>query len=788
MRFLIGTRGSKLAVAQAEYVRFRLQRAWPQHEFAIRTISTKGDKITDKPLRELGRDIFVREIEQELLDGTIHIAVHSMKDMPAEPAPGLVFAPCMEREDARDALILREASSLEELPKGAVIGTGSVRRRAQLLRLRPDLRIRDIRGNVDTRLRKLCDREENLDGIVLAAAGLHRLGMRDKITQYLSFEQMLPSAAQGTLGVEICENRKEIMTLFKPLRDEKNDIATSVERDFLRLGGGSCHMPCAALCEEISGGYRLRAMTGAPDGSRLFYADVQGANAGELAKKALRQIRESEGEDRRGTVYLVGAGPGDIGLLTVRSAELLRQAECVLYDSLVSPDLLSLTSVECEKICVGKRNRSHTLEQEEILELMLKKAEEYTCVVRLKGGDPYVFGRGGEEAAFLRAHGISCRVVPGVTSAVAAPSCAGIPVTHRGVAGGFRVVTAHDEKGLAAMDLASMAGGKETCLFLMGLGMLENIVEGLLKHGMSGQTKAAVVSGASTERQRVCAGALADIAGLARAERMEGPAVIVVGDVVGLREELPLWECTGKERGRAILLPTIGDGGNALVRRLGEKGIGVEKYVVGEIAYVESPVTREELAGLDWLAFTSKHGVRGFMEQLLLAGLDSRALSRIRLASVGEKTSEALREYGLRADLTASAPDVKTLFAELAAIGKDSQICYVRGGEAAPAPKAGEGNGRWCERVVYENREAWEEPGIDFDQYDTAVFTCASSARRLTGRLPGKIPDKWQKNGVFSIGKSCTRELKQLGYRTVKEAETASYEALCEKICRDGPV
>ena len=184
MNVIIGTRGSKLALAQAEYVKNRLQKHYPQNSYELKIISTKGDREQKKALDQIGdKGLFVREIEQELLDGTISLAVHSMKDMPAEQPSGLVFAHAWKREDPRDVLILREAVSLEELPQHAVIGTGSRRRAFQLLQLRKDLRITGIRGNVDTRIKKM--QEEQLGGIVLAAAGLHRLGRTSLITQYL---------------------------------------------------------------------------------------------------------------------------------------------------------------------------------------------------------------------------------------------------------------------------------------------------------------------------------------------------------------------------------------------------------------------------------------------------------------------------------------------------------------------------------------------------------------------------------------------------------------------------
>lgn len=792
MQYVIGTRGSKLAVAQAEYVREKLQAVWPEDEFTIRVISTKGDRILDKPLQEVGgKGIFVREIEQALLTGEIHIAVHSMKDMPVMPERGLMYAPYMKREDPRDVLILRTAASLEELPEGAVIGTGSIRRKVQLLRMRPDLKIVGIRGNVDTRINKLFS--EKMDGIVLAAAGLHRLGQRDKITQYLSFEQMLPSPAQGTLGLEICEGAEDIKRILQPLKDTESHISTSVEREFLRLSGGDCHMPIAAACERITGGYRLRAMMGNADGSSLSFADVQGECAEELAGMAIRQLSLSrqlslQQDKKKGTVYLVGAGPGDPSLITVRGMEILKQADCVIYDRLLSTDLLSYTSVECEKICVGKSSRVHTMEQDEIQKLLIRKAGQYSCVVRLKGGDPFVFGRGGEEALALKRAGISCRVVPGVTSAAAAPACAGIPVTHRGIAGGFRVVTAHGkENGLASIDFDSMAKGNETCIFLMGLSHLEEIVNGLVQAGMPEETKAAVISMASVRGQRICDGTLSDIVVRAGAENLKSPAVIVVGDVVGLRNDLPVWEgeaslVEAAEKKPKILLPITGSGENSLEQMLERRGFYVEGIQVGEIVYEHDTYTKEEIARLDWIVFTSRYGVRGFMRQLLASGLDLRDLSGVQIACVGEKTSEALREFALRADFMPSAANAASLFSELSAELKDNSLVWYIKGTGTSFSEV-EADFSWESKTVYTNREVPGEK-ICAEDYDTAVFTCASAATRLAKRV-SSIPDTWQKNGVYSIGPSCTARLRELGFETIWQADKPGYENLCKRICQD---
>lgn len=235
----------------------------------------------------------------------------------------------------------------------------------------------------------------------------------------------------------------------------------------------------------------------------------------------------------KGCVYLVGAGPGDAQLITLKGYKLLQQADCVIYDRLVSEELLQQVPKECECIYVGKENHHHTLKQDEINELLVEKALQHKMVIRLKGGDPYVFGRGGEEALYLREHHVPFEVVPGVTSAVAAPAYAGIPITHRGISGGFHVVTAHNRRDeLADIDFDAMAKGKDTCVFLMGLGKLGEIANRLIAAGMAPTQSVAVVSHGTMPWQQCVVAQLENIEQKVKEEKITSPAIIVVGDVV----------------------------------------------------------------------------------------------------------------------------------------------------------------------------------------------------------------------------------------------------------------
>jgi uroporphyrinogen III methyltransferase/synthase len=257
----------------------------------------------------------------------------------------------------------------------------------------------------------------------------------------------------------------------------------------------------------------------------------------------------------RGTVYLVGAGPGDPGLLTVRGLELLRQAEVVIYDRLVNPALLEETPPEAVRIFAGKLAGIHSLPQEQINDLLIAQARRGRRVVRLKGGDPFVFGRGGEEAEALAAAGIPFEVVPGVSSAVAVPAYAGIPLTHRRLSSSFAVITGHEDacKDELSLDWSRLATAVDTLVVLMGARTLPRIVTELLAHGRSPETPVALIRWGTTEAQQTITGTLADI--LQEAAALQPPVVAVIGDVVGLRDRLRWFDAPGCAAAQASPLP-----------------------------------------------------------------------------------------------------------------------------------------------------------------------------------------------------------------------------------------
>jgi len=298
MNMRIGTRGSKLALVQSEWVRKEIQSRHPEVSVELVKIKTRGDKILDAPLSKVGgKGLFVKEIEEALLKKDVDLAVHSMKDVPAELQQGLQLSAYPKREDPRDAFVSRHFRTVEELPEGASVGTSSLRRSSQLLHLRPDLHIVALRGNVDTRLRKLDSGD--LHAIVLAAAGLRRLGLSDRITAFLPPESVLPAIGQGVLGLEVREKDQETQEVISFLNDPETELAARAERAFLKDLQGGCQVPLAGYARVEKDGILLDGLVAELDGSLILRQQRSGAKGKpeELGVALARQLKAA-GADR----------------------------------------------------------------------------------------------------------------------------------------------------------------------------------------------------------------------------------------------------------------------------------------------------------------------------------------------------------------------------------------------------------------------------------------------------------------------------------------------------------
>ena len=359
---------------------------------------------------------------------------------------------------------------------------------------------------------------------------------------------------------------------------------------------------------------------------------------------------------KSGKVYLVGAGPGDPRLLTIRGKECLERADVVLYDYLANPILLDLAPAHAERVYVGRRGRGAYQDQEEVNRLLIDKAREGKIVVRLKGGDPFVFGRGGEEAEAIAEAGIPFEVIPGVTSAVAVPAYAGIPVTHRTLASSVTFVTGHEDpaKGETSLEWPRLASGGGTVVFLMGMKNLQAIVGHLAAEGKPADTPIALIRWGTRAGQRTVVGTLADIVQKAADADIEPPTVIVVGPVVRLREHLNWFE-RQPLFGKRVLVTRAREQAGELSRLLLDYGAEPVECPVIHIMPPEDwgdvDAAIRELDRFQWLVFTSANGVRPFMERLRRQNRDARALSGIRLCCIGPRTAEELSRHGLQADV-----------------------------------------------------------------------------------------------------------------------------------------
>jgi len=395
-------------------------------------------------------------------------------------------------------------------------------------------------------------------------------------------------------------------------------------------------------------------------------------------------------------VYLVGAGPGDPGLITVRGRELLGRAEVLAYDRLIPPGLVDLAPAGCERVDVGKRRGRHNLTQEEINRLLVERARAGRLVVRLKGGDPFVFGRGGEEAEACAAAGVPFEVVPGVTSAVAGPALAGIPVTHRELSPSFAVVTGHEQTGRegSGADWDALARVGTVCV-LMAVTQLDRVAGRLLDAGRDPATPAVLVERASLPGQRVLRSTLDRIAKDALATGIHPPAVLVVGEVAALADRLGEQQQDRPLAGQVVLVPRAREQAGELAGLL--EGLGAEALEVPLIEVRPADSTAEldravgELAAgaYDWAAFTSANAVAALRGRVEALGLDARALAGVRLAAVGPATRAALRDWGLAPDLVPEPATASALATTLPpraarAAGGPAAVLLPRGDLARP--------------------------------------------------------------------------------------------------------
>lgn len=488
-----------------------------------------------------------------------------------------------------------------------------------------------------------------------------------------------------------------------------------------------------------------------------------------------------------GKVTLVGAGPGDPGLLTVKGLEALKRAEVVVYDRLVSPAVLELIPAKARRIDVGKQANHHIVPQDQINQILLAEALAGHNVVRLKGGDPFVFGRGGEELEVLADGGADFEEIPGVTSAVAAAAYGGIPVTHRDYASSLHIITGHAKDGAALeIDFEALVRTGGTLVFLMGVTAMPSIVRGLLEAGMDPTTPAAMIERGTLPGQRRCGAALAELPERAAQMGIRSPALIVVGGVCALADKLCWFERLPLHRKR-VLVTRPRERAGTLSAKLRAAGADVVEFPCIETRPILPCPAMEaalgNLAAYEWLAFTSPTGVEIFWNCLRGMGKDARSLGAVKLAAIGSATANALGACGLAADLVPEIYNAAHLGAALAetAQGKILLLRAEIGSPALPEALAKAGvayDDVAIYRTIYENPCSQElRGGLEAGMFDYVTFTSASTVKGFV-RAVGDGADFGRMTGLC-IGRQTAAEAEKYGI-PVKIAENATIDALVE--------
>jgi uroporphyrinogen III methyltransferase / synthase len=504
-----------------------------------------------------------------------------------------------------------------------------------------------------------------------------------------------------------------------------------------------------------------------------------------------------------GIVFLVGAGPGDVGLITVRGAKLLEQADVVVYDFLSNPRLLGYCPA-AQVIYVGKKASSHSMPQEKINELLIEKAREGKRVVRLKGGDPFVFGRGGEECQALRDAGVAFEIVPGVTAAIGAPAYAGIPVTHRDFNSSFTFVTGHEREDgeEAAQGIAWDALAKLPCVaFYMGVKSLPTICKRLMENGMPGEMPAATIQWGTMPGQRTVVSTLGRLAEDVAAAGLGAPAITIVGKVVELRKALA-WVETRPLFGQTIVVTRTRHQISEISQKLEELGADVieaptiELNEPADMTEVDAALTRA--GDFDWVCFTSANGVTAAGKRLAELGKDARVFGKAKLAAIGSATAAAIEsELCLKVDLCPASFVAEALADELVNRNEVAgrQFLLLRADIARPVLRAKlfvHGATNVCDVAIYETRAAKELPpglfeAIDAGRITWITFSSSSTVKNFLALLGPDYGNRLSRTKLASIGPVTTATLREAGLVPAVEARTFNIDGLIDAIKEGSP-
>ncbi len=498
----------------------------------------------------------------------------------------------------------------------------------------------------------------------------------------------------------------------------------------------------------------------------------------------------------KGKVYLVGAGPGDYKLITLKGLECIKKSDVIVYDRLANINYLKEAQKDCELINVGKESNNHLLPQNQINKLIADKALEGKIVTRLKGGDPYVFGRGGEEGEFLQAQNIDFEVVPGVTSAIGGLCYAGIPITHRDYASSFHIITGHlrkDKKENPDINWNALANIGGTLVFLMGVSNLKNISENLIKEGMSKDTPLAFISWATYHNQRVVTTTLENSYEVAIREDIKPPTLIVVGTVVNLRDKLNFFE-NKSLFGKNIMVTRSRNQNSKLIEKIIDLGGNPIEIPTIKIEKVKNNIELENeiknIKDYTYLILTSTNGVDIFFDKLDEMGLDCRALANIKVCAIGLATSKSIAKRGIKVDIVPSKATGEYLYDELKnIITKEDKILIPRAKNARDflVNKLSKIS-NVTEIITYESiiDDSKKDEAIkilDEGNLDYITFASSSTVKNFIKLVGEENKSKLSNTKIISIGKVTTKTILENGLDVHKEAKQASIESMIDAIC-----
>ncbi|MEG0847191.1 uroporphyrinogen-III C-methyltransferase [Niameybacter sp.] len=494
-----------------------------------------------------------------------------------------------------------------------------------------------------------------------------------------------------------------------------------------------------------------------------------------------------------GKVYLVGAGPGDFKLLTLKALDCIKEAEVLVYDRLANAEYLNLARPTAERIYVGKASSDHTMTQDEINEVLAVKAKEGKVVTRLKGGDPYVFGRGGEEGEYLLERDIPFEVVPGITSAIGGLCYAGIPITHRDYTPSFHVITGHlKDETKDRINWSALASMQGTLVFLMGLSNLNKICTHLMQNGLAASTPAAVINWATRANQKVATGTLMTIEEEVKNAGLTSPSLIVVGEVVNLRDKLNFFE-KRPLFGKNIMVTRSRTQSSDLKAKLQDLGANVFEIPTIEIVPREASLIDATLNCLEdytYVVFGSQNAVSLFFERLYAIGKDARALGNMKVVAVGSATAKSLEGYGIRPDFMPERFTQESI-AELLErqLTKEDQVLMPQGSLARDIlatclePICQVESLLMYDTVLNEGSKVLLKEILETQTLDYITFTSSSTAKNLMALLDEEQKEKLKDIKCVSIGEVTSKTMKALGLEVYKEATPFTIDGLIQCLC-----